>query len=144
MILDAKLQPATANATVRAAGDYLGEDTIDLSLARDPGLADLLMAFTVDVAFAGGTSVEFQVVTSASADLSSPTVVCSTGAIPEASLTAGALFELPIRAVVGNGQRYMGVRAVGVGIHTAGTFTASVVKDAPNHKYHASGYTNAA
>lgn len=102
-------------------------NAVDLGAARDMFEGDdhLLARVEMTVAAAGGTSMEFQIITSASANLSSPTVIGTSGAIAVASLTAGARL-----AVKGNpklaslGQRYLGIQVVNVGINIAGSIYA--------------------
>ena len=142
MITDAQLLLSDAQANVRNAGTYVSTNTIDLGVARDVGNGErLFVDFNVDVAFAGGTSVQFQIITSAAADLSSPTVIDSTAAIVDATLVAGYRVQLPIPPVQGNGQRYLGVQYVGVGTHSAGSVSARVVHQIDNRDLYASGFT---
>lgn len=140
MINDQFLRVSTGQAVTTTA---VSADTIDLSQARDIGAGeDLYMAFAVGTAFAGGTSTEFQVISSANADLSSPTVVGSSGAIATASLTAGSRQAVRINPRVGsNGQRYLGARYVVVGTNTAGTVTADIVHGIQDSKTYASGFS---
>lgn len=150
MITDAYLQFDAANATIRAAATYLSQNTIDLSVSRDIGSGEpLKVLYNVDVAFSGGTSVQPQIITSAAANLSSPTVIDSGPApILTAALTQGAMFvrflpELtgPNGASLTNGQRYLGVQYVGVGTYTTGSISARIIKDVQDVKFYASGYT---
>lgn len=137
MITDALLQFAAAQASIRAAGSYISTNVVDLLQARDVGVGNELVVYhNVDVAFAGGTSVEFQIVTDDNAAMSSPTVIGSTGPIPLATLAAaGAQITQPLPEVQGNGERYLAVRYVGVGTFTAGSISSQIVLDAPNQKY---------
>lgn len=129
MITDALLQLSAAQAVTASA---VSTNTLDLGSNRDIGVGETLYAiFGVDVAAlaAGAATVTFQIISSAAADLSSPTVLASTGAIPKADLTlnrkpivlalnAADLDAQPI------GQRYLGVQyVVGTGPLTAGSFT---------------------
>lgn len=135
MITDALLQLSNAQAVTASA---VSTNTIDLGVARDIANGKTLqMAFTVDVAAAaaGAATVNFQVITSAAAALTSPNVIAQTDAIGKAELTAGrkpivvtlsraVLNALPI------GQRYLGVQyTVATGPLTAGSFTANLVLD---------------
>jgi len=132
MITDALLQLSAAQAVTATA---VSTNTIDLSVNRDVGAGeDIYAVFGVDVsaAAAGLATVNFEVISSASANLAAPTVIASSGAIPKADLVAGrapisipipqsALTSLPI------GQRYLGVRyTVTTGPLTAGSFTANI------------------
>lgn len=150
MMTDALLQLSTAQAVTASA---VSSNTIDLSVNRDVGAGeDLYAIFTVDEAAtaAGAATVEFQVITSGSADLSSPTVLGSTGALAKTELTLGrhpigvcinanALLAQPI------GRRYLGVQyVVATGPLTAGKFSA-VITDTEAGKgakaYYPSGFS---
>ena len=143
MITDALLVLDSANALIRAAGTYVSTNTIDLGVARDIGVPqDLTIFFNVDVAFAGGTQVTIQVITSATANLASPTVIGQSQPILLAALTLGAAFALPVlRQLNSNGQRYFGVQYVSTGTFTTGSISARIVLDVTNLKYFASGFT---
>ncbi len=143
MITDANLKLSAAQAVTVTA---FSTNTIDLGVARDIGTGeDLKVHISVDVAAtaAGAATVNFQLVTSANADLSSPTIIGQTDAIPKASLTVGTRLVLPIPpSIGGNGQRYVGIQyTVGTGPLTAGSFTAYVVKDVEDRKAYASGFS---
>lgn len=123
-------------------------NTIDLSQARDIGEGeDLYVQFIVDTAVtaAGAATVRFEIITSAAADLSSPTVIAASGDIGKASLTLGARVELgiPPNHLVPLGQRYLGVRyTVSTGPLTAGTFTAFInLGGQSSQKSYPSGFT---
>lgn len=138
MITDALLRVSDAQAVTTTA---VSTNTIDLGSARDIGAGEgLNVNFNVGTAFAGGTSTEFQVISSASADLSSPTVLGSSGAIATASLTAGKRVAVRLNPSI-NGQRYIGTRYVVVGTNTAGTVTADFVHGVQDQKSYASGFT---
>lgn len=148
MSTDALLQLSAAQAVTASA---VSTNTIDLSVARDmaPG-TPLFANFTVDqaVTAAGAATVTFEAITSASADLSSPTVIASSGAVPKADLTAG---RRPISVALNpgallaapDGQRYMGVRyTVATGPLTAGQFTCHLgLHEASGTRYYSSGFT---
>lgn len=105
-------------------------DTADGSSIGDG--EELWLVANVGTAFAGGTSLAVNVVDSANADLSSPTVLAGSGVIAEASLTAGARI-LRLR-LPSNTQRYVGLQFVTVGTHTAGTINANIVRDADTNR----------
>lgn len=148
MIVDALLQLSAAQAVTSTA---VSTNTIDLLQNRDVGAGnDLYAIFTVDTAAtaAGAATVNFQVISSASASLTSPTVLAQTDAIPKTDLTAGrkpiavcispqVLNSLPI------GQRYLGVQyTVGTGPLTAGAFTCYITdSDVSVNKNYPSGFT---
>lgn len=140
MITDKLLRVSEDQALTTTA---VSTDKIDLSVARDIGEGqDLYMNFAVTTALAGGTSVKFEVVTSASADLSSPTVVGSTDAIVTASLVAGYNTAVRINPQIASlGQRYLGARYTISGTYSAGKVTADVVTDIQDgKKFYASGF----
>lgn len=148
MLTDALLQLSTAQAVTATA---VSTNTIDLGQARDIGDGeDIYAVFTVDVAAAaaGAATVNFQIISSASANLSSPTVISQTDAIPKTELTAGrrpiclclnnsAILALPI------GQRYLGVQyTVGTGPLTAGSFSAALTNsEVSANKNYPSGFS---
>lgn len=141
MITDKNLRVSTDQALTTTA---VSADTIDLSVARDIGEGkDLYMNFAVTTALTGGTSVKFEVVQSASADLSSPTVIGSTDAVAAASLVAGYNTAVRINPQIGGkGQRYIGARYTIVGTFTAGAVTADIVETVQDgKKFYASGFT---
>lgn len=140
MITDKLLRVSDVQAVTATA---VSTDTVDLGVARDIGAGEnLFMHFTVGTAFAGGTSTEMQVIGSAAADLGTPTVLGSSGAVVTASLPAGKRLAIRINPQIGsNGLRYFGARYVVVGTNTAGTVTADVVHTAQDSKAYASGFT---
>lgn len=141
MITDKLLRVSEDQALTTTA---VSADTIDLSVARDIGEGEeLYMNFAVTTALTGGTSVKFEVVQSASADLSSPTVIGSTDAVAAASLVAGYNTAVRINPQIGgNGQRYIGARYTIVGTFSAGKVTADVVTNIQDgKKFYASGFT---
>jgi hypothetical protein len=141
MITDKLLRVSEDQALTTTA---VSTDTIDLSVARDMGEGgDLYMNFAVTTALAGGTSVKFEVITSASANLGSPTVIGSTDAIVTASLVAGYNTAVRINPQVASlGQRYLGARYTISGTYTSGKVTADVVIDIQDgRKFYPSGVT---
>lgn len=142
MIYDKFLTVASAQAVTASA---VSGDSIDLSQARDMGEGEgITMMFSVDEAPATATSIEFQVISSAAANLGTPTVLGTSGAIAIANLPAGTLVPVKINAKIGSlGQRYLGANFVVAGSNaTAGKFTAGVVKDIQDgRKAYASGFS---
>jgi hypothetical protein len=141
MITDKFLRVSEDQALTTTA---VSTNTIDLSIARDMGEGqELFMNFAVTAALTGGTSVKFEVIQSAAADLSSPTVIGSSDAVVSASLVAGYNTAVRVNPQIGSkGQRYIGARYTIVGTYTAGTVTADVVASIQDgKKFYASGFT---
>ena len=141
MITDKLLRVSEDQAITTTA---FSTDTIDLGTARDIGEGTALyMNFAVTTALANGTSVKFEVVTSANANLSSPTVIGSSDAILTAALTVGKNVVVRINPdIAGKGKRYLGARYVVSGTMNAGKVTADIVETiGDGQKYYASGFT---
>lgn len=148
MILDRENLVASAVALTASSGtgNLVSTDTIDLGVRRDIGIGHPLYFFhqISGANAAGGTSAEFQIIVSANADLSSPTVVASSGAIVSASLVAGFSIFQPIPRVPSfPGQRYIGARVVRVGTFTGNAaWTSGIIIDPSDFgKYYGLGYT---
>lgn len=130
--------------TVTGTGNVLSTNTIDLLQNRDIGEGNTIFCRSVvGAAQAGSTSVEIQVITTDDAALSVNLVIlASSGAIPVANLTAGALIDiaLPPRPS-SKGQRYLGVRYVITGTSTAGSFTTDFgLEIIDSKKFYPSGF----
>ena len=141
MITDKLLRVSEDQAITTTA---FSADTIDLGTARDIGEGTALyMNFAVTTALANGTSVKFEVVTSANANLSSPVVVGSSDAVLTAALTAGKNVVVRINPeIASKGKRYLGARYTVAGTFNAGKVTADVVETiGDGQKYYASGFT---
>lgn len=82
---------------------------------------------SVTTLFASGTSLTVNLVESANSDLSSPTVLATSGVIAEANLTKGAV--LLRTGLPRTSKRYIGLQFVTVGTHTAGTIWGGIVRD---------------
>ena len=99
-----------------------------LAITRDLGPGEAIPILTqVTADFATLTSLTVTLETSANDDLSTPTVLISSGAIPVADLVAGAHL-LPVRVFPdGALLRYIGFRYTVTGSNaTAGTVTAAI------------------
>lgn len=128
--------------TVTAAA--VSDNTIDLVKARDMGEGtDLYGRFQVETAAAGGTTMEFQIIAADDAALSSNIVVVgSTGAMPVASLKAGARFACKLSPQISStGKRYLGARYVPTGTFTAGKYFADVGLEISDQKAYPVGYS---
>ena len=141
MITDKLLRVSEDQAVTSTA---VSTDTIDLVVARDMGEGTpLYMNFAVTTAMAGGTSIKFEVITSASANLGSPTVIGSSDAILTAALTLGKNIVVRLNPdIAGKGQRYLGARYTVSGTYSSGKITADVVETiGDGKKFYASGFT---
>lgn len=142
MITDKFLRVSDAQALTTTA---VSTDAIDLSTARDMGEGnDLYMHFAVGTAFAGGTSVKFEIIMADNAALTTnPVVIGSTDAIVTASLVAAYTTAVRVNPQIKSlGKRYLGARYTIVGTYTAGTVTADVVETLQDgQKYYASGFS---
>lgn len=147
MLQDALLQLSNAQAVTATA---VSTNTIDLGVARDlaPG-SDLYVNIGVDTSAtaAGAATVLFQIISSATSNLASPTVLSAGDSIPVADLQAGRRpISLCLNQAVLNaqpvGQRYLGVRyVVTTGPLTAGAFTAYLSNsDVAANKNYPSGF----
>lgn len=142
-IQDVNLLLSSAQAVTASA---VSTNTIDLGVANDIGEGKplFLEGIVTTAAFTTCTSIEVQAITSAAANLGTPTVIGSSGAIPVASLTLGARFYVALNPRVGSlGQRYLGANYVVVGTNAAaGTMTTSVVTGIMDGaKVYGSGYS---
>jgi hypothetical protein len=161
MILDALLTLAGSIAgntitpqTVTGSGNVLSTNVIDLSSGGTPsgqtrdlgesnGIAGPMLRVEVMTAFAGATSVEFQLIQSDDAAQSvNVTEVATTGPIAVASLVAGARFAAPLIPRIGSkGQRYISGRWVITGTGTAGAIFADIGDElADGQKFYPSGF----
>lgn len=147
MMTDALLQLSASQAVTATA---VSTNTIDLSQNRDLGPGeDIYATFGVEVAAtaAGAATVTFQIISSAAANLSSPTILTASDAIGKAELTVGKAFSLclnnAILAAQKLGQRYLGVQyTVATGPLTAGTFSCTLTDCAVHDvKSYPSGFT---
>lgn len=136
MITDSQLTLSISQAVTASA---VSANTLDLNQIRDVGAGEEFNAYVnVEVAAtaAGAATVNFQIITSASPALTSPTIIGQTDAIPKASLVIGAEIIIPIpRSFINQlGQRYLGIQyTVTTGPLTAGTFSAGLILDAPDN-----------
>ena len=136
---------AVSYQTVTGTGNVLSTNTIDLGSNRDIGEGeDLYLRFQVGTVFAGLTALELQFIAADDAALTTNvTVIDSSGAIPVASLTAGARFVLDLNPRIGsNGQRYIGARYVITGTGTTGTLFADLgLEISDGKKFYPSGFS---
>jgi hypothetical protein len=130
--------------TVTGASAVLSTNTIDLGVARDIGAGeDVHMRVEVGTVFAGLTALDIEVISADDAALSvNVTSLGAEKAIPVASLTAGARFDIAFGAQLGkNGRRYLGARYTPTGTGTTGTLFADFgVEVQDSGKGYASGF----
>jgi hypothetical protein len=122
----------------------LSTNTIDLGVARDIGAGTdyTRLRSAVGTAVAGATSIEIQAIVADDAALSTNvTVIGSSGAIPLASLVAGARFEVELNTrIQSKGQRYLGARYNIIGTGSAGTFFTDFGDGIEDFKAYPSGF----
>lgn len=115
--------------TITGASAVLSTNTIDLLQNRDIGEGgEVNLRVGVPTAFTGLTALTIEVIVADDAALSTNvTTIGSSGAIPVASLTAGARFGITTNPRIGSkGQRYLGVRYTPTGTGTAGAVIAEL------------------
>ncbi len=141
MIIDALLQFSTSQAITAAV---ISEDYVDLGVARNVGIGEnLFVVLTVEVAFtdSGSNSVldvyaYFDSTSTFTPDNSQKLMV-----IPAVS-AIGTKFAARIQPNIGTEYRYMALFYDPIGSDlTAGTVTASIVKDPDLQEYYAGGFT---
>ena len=135
MFIDSLLLLSDSQIICNAATE-LSTNTVNLGAARKIwGGKQLYVVIVIDVAIASVTSINFQVVTDTEETLATPTVQIETGAIAQASLTAGrAPIVIPIGSALGTEEQYLGINYVLAGSPNAtGKVTAFVAFDAPGN-----------
>ena len=132
-IIDAQNRPSNAQSLAGAAATTVSTDSIDLlSANRNVGRGRPIRAQAlVGTAFTGGTSVQAQLITSASSNLASPTVI-GTGAVLANPAAGVSLLDV---SIPGTAQRYLGFQFTTIGIMTTGTVNAHIVADTTNQPY---------
>ncbi len=134
-ITDAQNRPSLAQSLAGAAATTVSTDSIDLLTAnRNIGRSYPMRAQAVIVTtFTGGTSVKADLITSASSNLSSPTVIASGLTVATANATAGT--EILDVSIPGTAQRYLGFQYTTVGTTTTGAVTAHILAETDNQPY---------
>jgi hypothetical protein len=141
MIID---RQSTVSLNQAVTATAVSTDTIDLLVAgRDIGNGEDINVEIIctETAVSGGaTTVTFELINSANADLSSPVVLAATPAIGKAAIVIGAMFLRQIVPLNDAPLRYLGVRyTVATGPLTAGRFTATFGADRQASKAYRSG-----
>ncbi len=141
MVFDKQNLFSDAQSLVAGAGTVVSTNSIDTGAAgtipvtngspiHDVGrgqAVEVVAQITTDVTSGGAATIQFQVITSANADLSSPTVLCETAAIAKATLVAGYRFRIGT-IPPGVSSRYLGTQyVIGTAAVTAGAVTAGLV-----------------
>lgn len=143
MLLDALQKLSSAQPVTSSA---VSTNSIDRGPQWPGDCTPLCAAITVDqsATASGSATVAFQIISSASADLSSPNVVASSDAIPKAELIAHRriIFVKAESKNVPAGHCYLGLQyIVANGPLTAGKFTAYLVESAIGAPVYGSGFT---
>jgi len=119
----------------QAPATVLGENSVNLGAAKDLSKGKpMYVVITVEEAFVGNTSVQFDVITDSVATLNStPTVHVSSAVIAVGSLTLGrAPIVLPIANPLGVSEQYLGIQfVIAGGTGTAGIVSAHIAFDIP-------------
>lgn len=103
-------------------------DTLGNTPVKDAGRApDVDVGVLVVETFTGGTSLKVDLVADDDPALGSPTVLCSSAVIAEASLIAGYRFRISLPPGIAVADRYLGLQFVTVGTHSTGKITAGIV-----------------
>ena len=135
MITDAQNRPSNSQA-ITGTGTVVSTDSVNLLTAnRNLGRAFPMRAHVnVMTSLAGGTSIQAQLIESANANLSSPTVLASGPVVPLADAVAGAeLLDVPFP---GTTKQYVGFQYVLVGTFTgAGAVSGHFVAETDNQPY---------
>jgi hypothetical protein len=147
MYTDANLRVSTDQDVGQTTGNYVSTNTVDLggllpddltAAIKDLGAGGQVyatFAVTADITTATTATIQFQIISSASDDLSSPEVIGVSQAITTTSaapILAGTLVAVAcnpdVDDVQGHALRYLGVRyVIGGATTTGGTVTADFV-----------------
>jgi hypothetical protein len=146
MIYDANLLFSNAQNVFSAGSTVTSTNVIDLlRLGQDPGVGDdLYIMITVTTAFAGGTSVAFNLVTDDNAGMASVALVATLVSLTIAQLALNT--EWPIRFPIVQAvpmERYLAINYVSTGTTTAGAVTAGIVHDVQRTKAYPSNFVSA-
>ena len=140
MILDELLEFADAVDISGGAGSALIGDVVDLGVARDIGSGQpIYLVVNFPVAVSGGTSIDIQLRSDATATISptAGTLHASTGATAVASLTAGKTFVFALPLEGNEYEQFLGVTAVRVGTVSTADVNAFLTYDPTGWKAYA-------
>jgi hypothetical protein len=133
MYVDKQLLLSDAQTVCNSASE-LSENIIDLGAAMQVARGKAMyVVIIIDTAFSTCTSIDFQLWTDDTTTVSSGAMMCSTGAIAVASLTANrAPIVLPVGDAINYAQQYIGLYYVLAGSADSGNaVTAFLAFDAP-------------
>ncbi len=134
MITDAQNRPSFQQSLV-GSGTIVSMESIDLlTTNRNIGRSFASRMFaSLTSTLAGATSVQAQLIESANANLSAPTVLASGPVVAVANATAGVeILDVPIP---GTSKRYLGTQYILVGAASGGAVTAVAVSETDNQPY---------
>lgn len=147
MILDTRSEfiskTAIPAAGTAAIGDVIDTQSLGVGVggARDLGNGQPLYWYvSANEAAVGGTSVIAQLVSSDSANLSSPVVHAATGTVLTAALTAGAMLHMQDLPLEGpEYKRYLGLQLIVAGTYSSGTLSSGLTLDKHGWKAYPKG-----
>lgn len=140
MMLDKQNTFSDKQDLAQTAATYLSTNSLDLGVPGVDGLGntviadvgrsrniELLVQVTETFTSSGSATVQFQLIESANANLSSPDVLATTPAIAYTALKAG--YQARLGWPAGFTKRYIGVQyVIGTATTTAGKVTAALVE----------------
>ena len=136
MILDLDLLFDEDFTAITTAATTLGLKSLDMDTTPPDQIGNgnvVCVRFQMTTGWVGGVGINFNVIESAFAALTSPTVVAASGVVLTAQLGVGAGFnlEIPIERLL---LRYLGVQYVSTGTFSAGAITAGIWLDQQTSK----------
>lgn len=134
MITDAQTSFTGTAGQSPTTGTQVSTNTYDMGVARDIGRGRNIRVFCeCTVTFTAGTSLQVNVIGSASSNLGTPTVLYTGAVIAEAALLAGkTLLDVVLPQTT---QEYLGLQFVTVGTHTAGTVVGGMNLETDSNTY---------
>ena len=126
MIQDALLRFSVVQ--VLTTGTQVSINSYDLGVAREAGRGDdLRVRVTVNSAFAGGSSLQVNIVEDSQGSLATATLVQGGTPFAEGALTVGKVVLDIVPPLTT--KRYIGLQYVSIGTHTAGAVDGGIVFD---------------